>query len=256
MGKRNTVDNTTFPNSSAPAITRSKISASTLSNLTHADSITRSALSCVNITRNPDPDPRTKGSATTLRRCVISNSTLSHTSCRRGKINESTLHNVRSARSLQAANSVLSDVASLRRVTVVNSTVTDQSAMSRSEARDSVVTESAVYRSSLEKSQVVKSRVKRSKLSDCEVTDCVIMNTDFRGMVLRNGVWRNGKLVGSVGEGVVAFTRDGKEVELPEKGVVNPEEWMHDLASETESSVFEDSGESGEDEDLPPPYKP
>ncbi|KAL2834019.1 hypothetical protein BJY01DRAFT_224739 [Aspergillus pseudoustus] len=214
MGKRNTVNDTVFPNSS-PAITRSKISTSTLSNLTHADSIQRSTLSSVTITRsnNPDAGPTAaKGSsdATTLRRCIISNSTLSHTSCRRGKVSESTLHNVRGARSLQATNSTLSNVASLRRVRVVNSTVTDQSAMARSEARDSVVTQSAVYRSSLEKSRVVKSRVKKSTLSDCEVNDCVILNTNFKGMVLKNGVWRNGKLVGSVGEGVVAVSRDGK----------------------------------------------
>jgi uncharacterized protein YjbI with pentapeptide repeats len=98
----------------------------------------------------------------------------------------------------------------MRRVQVMNSTVTDGSAMARSEARDSVVAESAVYRSTLEKSRVVKSRVKRSRLKDCDITDCVILNTDFTGMVLRNGVWRNGKLVGSVGEGVAAATKDGK----------------------------------------------
>ncbi|KAJ0417878.1 hypothetical protein BJY00DRAFT_288846 [Aspergillus carlsbadensis] len=255
MGKRNDVTNTTFPNSS-PAITRSKISTSTLSNLTHSDSIHRCTLSSVTITRLPDASPARKGSTkTSLRRCVVSNSTLSHTSGRRCKVNGSTLHNVRAARS-DATNSTMSNVSSVRRVQVVNSTVTDGSAMARSEARDSVVAESAVYRSTLDKSRVVKSRLKRSRLQDCDITNCVILNTDFKGMVLRNGVWRNGKLVGSVGEGVVAVTKDGKALDLPEKVETNPEGWMHDLASETESSICDDSETEEEDEDLPPPYKP
>lgn len=77
-----------------------------------------------------------------------------------------------------------------------NSTVADGSALSRCKAKDSVVSSSAVYRGSIEKSHVSGSRLRRTKLKDCDVKDCVIVNTDFRGMVLRNGVWKDGVLVG------------------------------------------------------------
>ncbi|KAL2870384.1 uncharacterized protein BJX67DRAFT_282341 [Aspergillus lucknowensis] len=252
MPKHSTINNTVFPNSS-PAITRSQITSSTLSNLSHADRIHRSSLSSVTVIKNPHSAPK---ETACLKRCVVANSTLSHTTARRCKVNGSTLHNVRAARSLQATNSTLDDVSSMRRVNVVNSTVTNHSAMARSEASDSVVSASAIYRSTLEKSRVVNSRVKKSRLRDCEVSDCVILNTDFRGMVLRNGVWKNGKLVGSCGETVVALSQDGKKVDLPTKVEENPEVWMQGLASETWSSDCDDSDSDEETEDLPPPYKP
>jgi beta-galactosidase/beta-glucuronidase len=50
-----------------------------------------------------------------------------------------------------------------------------------------------------------KSRVKRAVLTDCEVSECVVIGTEFRGMRLRFGVWKNGRLVGRVGDGEVVF---------------------------------------------------
>ena len=50
-----------------------------------------------------------------------------------------------------------------------------------------------------------KSRVKRAVLTDCEVSECVVIGTEFKGMRLRFGVWKNGRLVGKVGEGEVVF---------------------------------------------------
>lgn len=90
-------------------------------------------------------------------------------------------------------------------MSVSNSTVADGSALSRCKAKDSVVSSSAVYKGSIEKSHVAGSRLRRTKLKECDVRDCVIVNTDFRGMVLRNGVWKDGVLVGCFGgsEGVV-----------------------------------------------------
>lgn len=140
--------------------------------------------------------------------------------------------------------------------------------MARSQAKDSVVSRSSVSRGSLEKSRVLRSRVRKSRLKDCEVSDCVIVNTDFRGMVLRNGVWRNGRLVGCCrageGEGVVV---NGKKMDAPMKGEKNSGcgKLMEGWESETESSdgLDSDSDDSNveiagkkTEEDLPPPYTP
>lgn len=55
-----------------------------------------------------------------------------------------------------------------------------------------------------------ESRVQRCKLVDCDVVCCVLVKTDFEGMVVRNGVWKDGVLVGKV--------REGEEVVVLKKG--------------------------------------
>ncbi|KAI9367197.1 hypothetical protein BJX61DRAFT_547716 [Aspergillus egyptiacus] len=279
MAIKSTIVSSTFPNSS-PRLSRSSITNSTLCNLTHADSIKRSVLSNVSITNDPSPpnptitatpdpttptestEPQAQKPPTTLTRCKITTSSLSHTRVKKSTITHSTLSNIRSARSLDAKNSTLENVSSLRRVKVTNTTVTAGSALSRVQATDSVVSGSAVYRSQLEGSRVFGSRVKKSRLRDCEMRNCVLVDTEFRGMVLRNGVWRRGRLVGSLplagvdGDGeVVVMRRDGKKMDVAVEGEVDPERWMQGLASETESTDWDDS-ESDEDKDLPPAYTP
>lgn len=161
-----------------------------------------------------------------------------------------------------------------------NSTVADGSALSRCKAKDSVVSSSAVYRGSIEKSNVVGSRLRKTKLKECDVKDCVIVNTDFRGMVLRNGVWKDGVLVGCfrgnedvvVNGKVCLFCLSGfgmlekganvvQMMDMPaksgneskEKKNEVPEKWMEGM----EDSEMESSGSDSEtEEDLPPPYTP
>lgn len=57
-------------------------------------------------------------------------------------------------------------------------------------------------------------RVQRCKLVDCEVMCCVLVKTDLEGMVVRNGVWKDGVLVGRVREGeeVVVLKKGGQGV--------------------------------------------
>lgn len=70
---------------------------------------------------------------------------------------------------------------------------------------DSSVKHSLLRRSKLDRVDMDKSRVKRAVLTDCEVSECVVIGTEFKGMRLRFGVWKNGRLVGKVGEGEVVF---------------------------------------------------
>ncbi|KAL4983923.1 hypothetical protein BDW68DRAFT_25726 [Aspergillus falconensis] len=285
MPKRNTVVNSAFPNSS-PRVIRSEIVHSTLLNLDSADTISRcsitsstiiktttptSTLNTVNILFDGPvtaPEPTSTPSRITLKRSKITTSNLTNTSLYRSTITSSSLSNIPRARSVTATSSTIDNVSRLRRVDLSNTTVTEQSAMARSQAKHSVVSGSSVSRASLEKSRVVRSRVRKSQLRDCEVSDCVIVNTDFRGMVLRNGVWRNGKLVGCCRgverEGVIV---NGKKLDVPMENEKDrgSGKWMEGWESETESSDCLDSDSGNESdvheiaakkEDLPPPYTP
>ncbi|KAL4978742.1 hypothetical protein BDW66DRAFT_129483 [Aspergillus desertorum] len=290
MPKQNTIVNSTLPESS-PRVIRSEIIHSTLLNLDSADTISRCNIISSTIIKTatptstidahnpvnilfggpvtaPEPSPTPTPRRIALKRSKITISTLTNTSLHRSTITSSSLSNIPRARSVTATSSTLDNVSRLRRVNLSNTTVTGQSAIARSQAKDSVVSESSVSRGSLEKSRVVRSRVRKSQLRGCEVSDCVIINTDFRGMVLRNGIWRNGRLVGCCrgleGEEVVV---NGKKLDAPLKSEKDrgSGKWMESWGSETESSDYldSDSDESDVDEiakkkkeDLPPPYTP
>ncbi|KAL6238786.1 hypothetical protein BDW75DRAFT_236985 [Aspergillus navahoensis] len=276
-----------------PRVIRSEIIHSTLLNLDSADTINRCNITSSTIIKTttpasilntnnpanilfsgpitaPEPSPSSTPGRITLKRSNITTSTLTNTSLHRSTITSSLLSNIPRARSVTATNSTLDNVSRLRRVDLSNTTVTEQSAMARSQAKDSLVSGSSVSRGSLQGSCVMKSRVRKSQLRDCDVSGCVIINTDFRGMVLRNGVWRNGRLVGCCGglegEGVIV---NGKKLEVPLKSEKDrgSGKWMEGWESETESSDCLDSDSDNEtdvdeiakkkkkeEEDLPPPY--
>lgn len=74
---------------------------------------------------------------------------------------------------------------------------------------------SSLWRSNVSKCMIADGcRVQRCKLVDCEVMCCVLVKTDLEGMVVRNGVWKDGVLVGRVREGeeVVVLKKGGQGV--------------------------------------------
>ncbi|KAG2420261.1 hypothetical protein HFD88_005062 [Aspergillus terreus] len=216
-----------------------------------ADTIRRSKLHAVTITTKTPSDisniatPRT----TSIIRSDISHSTLSHVSARHSVITNSVLSHVASARHLDAKDSRFEDVLSVRRSTITVSTVTGRSSITRSRVHGSVVADgSSVRRSSLDNVQMASSRVKRSTLRDCDVRNCIIQRTDFKGVVLRNEVWKNGRLVGRIGPSEQSETADGSKGEK----VITKEAkvWMQD---ESESDVSDDESVQSKS-DAPPPY--
>jgi beta-galactosidase/beta-glucuronidase len=105
-----------------------------------------------------------------------------------------------------------------------------------------------------------KSRVKRAVLTDCEVSECVVIGTEFRGMRLRFGVWKNGRLVGRVGDGEVVFEemdkgKKGKDVAAAADAKVERLDYKI-LQEESESEEDDESSVSDEEAELPPPYAP
>ncbi|KAL4804391.1 hypothetical protein BDV18DRAFT_162153 [Aspergillus unguis] len=263
--KQNSITSSTFPNST-PRLTRSSINHSAILHLSSADTISRCTIDSSKIARN-DPKGHPDPGRLALKRSKISTSTLSNTSLTKSDVERSMLSNVPFARSVDVKGSTIENTSRLRRVTVTNSTVSDQSAMARSQVKDSVVIASALSRASVEKSRVTGSRARKSTLKNCQVTDCEIVNTDFQGMVLRNGIWRNGRLIGCFHAGEADVVVNGQKMAIPKSEKCPPSErWQGVSESESsdclnsESDVDDDDGrvevEQKNEKDLPPPYTP
>ncbi|KAE8374962.1 hypothetical protein BDV26DRAFT_268851 [Aspergillus bertholletiae] len=217
MTKKNGGSNNSLPGSSStPSISRSTIAGCTFNGLTAADSIHRSKLDSVTVFRKPSLEnstitPISPGNTaihrSKLRHTVITNSYLN-----RCKLTNCELADVCSAKSLDANDSRFDHVDSIRRTSVQTSTVMGQSTLNRCKVTRSFVTDkSHLRRDQLEDVRIARSQVERSELRNCHVSDCVIIRTDFTGMSLRFGVWKNGKLVGRVGDNeVIMITEDGQ----------------------------------------------
>ncbi|OGM40197.1 hypothetical protein ABOM_010975 [Aspergillus bombycis] len=261
MTKKSAISNSNLPSASTPSISRSTINHCSFNDLTPADTIHRSELDSVNVFRKTFPGSSRvtpiSPANTTIRRSKISHTVIANSYVRRCKLANCELVNVCSAKSLDANGSKFDDVRSIRgHTSVQNSTVTGQSTLNRSKVNGSSVTdESCLRRSHLEDVRVARSRVKRSKLQNCDVRDCVIIKTDFTGMTLRHGVWKNGKLVGRVGDNeVVMMTQDGQNI-----GHVSSEQLVtQDAKVWADDDPDSDSSdkESLDSYDLPPPYQP
>ncbi|KAF7627479.1 hypothetical protein F9C07_107 [Aspergillus flavus] len=261
MDKKSAISNNSLPGSSTPSISRSSINHCSFNGLNAADSIHRSELDSVNVFRKTFPESSRVTSIspanTTIRRSKVSHTVIANSYVRRCKLANCELIDVCSAKSLDANDSKFDNVRSIRGHTSVrNSTVTGQSTLNRSKVNGSSVTdESCLRRSHIEDVRIARSRVKRSELRNCDVSDCVIIKTNFTDMILRYGVWKNGKLVGRVGDNeVVMMTQDGQNIgHVPSERLVTQDAkvWADDDPDSDSSDK-----ESLDSDDLPPPYKP
>ncbi|KAK2745423.1 hypothetical protein FQN57_003766 [Myotisia sp. PD_48] len=80
---------------------------------------------------------------------------------------------------------------------------------------------SQVLKSNISDSSVARSHIEKSELINCDVNDCKIKATNFKDMVLRNGIWDKGDLVGRVSRDAEVVVTSKKDVE-PEKPVTAP----------------------------------
>jgi uncharacterized protein YjbI with pentapeptide repeats len=208
--------NRSLPGSSTPSISRSTINHCSFSGLTPADRIHRSDLDTVKIFGKTFPEDSgstaISPSNTVILRSTLSHCILTNSNARRCSLSNCELIEVSSAQSTNANDSKFDNVDSIRRSFVKNSIVTDRSSLNRSDISGSSVTDhSYLRRSKLDNVRLSRTQLKRSVLRDCDVSNCIIIKTDFTGLVLCHGFWKNGKLVGRVGENeVVAMTRDGQ----------------------------------------------
>lgn len=194
------------PPTAYPSISHSTIEESTFTNLTSNSKISHSTLKHVDLALTPDSHPKD----TKIRHsCIIS----------------SALTNIASANHLKASDSSLSDLGSVSRVSVRNSSIAGDNSttplattsnttakcgngrtnncnygtqIKRAEITDSSITATEMWRCKLDSVRVGRSKLRRVALRQCDVDNCVLARTEFTGMRLRNGIWRNGKLVGPV----------------------------------------------------------
>lgn len=81
----------------------------------------------------------------------------------------------------------------------MNSTITDAIRIKKATAQNSSLRRVAL--------------LERSTIKNCVVNDCIIYKTDFENMLLENGIWKKGCLVGRVDPGreVVIRALEGGE---------------------------------------------
>ncbi|RHZ47497.1 uncharacterized protein CDV56_105732, partial [Aspergillus thermomutatus] len=224
-------------------------------NLTPADSIFRSTLDNTTIARTPDAT--STSISISIKRSKLHSCTLTNSSTRRCTLSNTTLLNVPAARSLDASDSSLSNIRRVRRSEIRHSAVSD-SAVRRSTVVDSTVKQGCLLRrSKLDHVTACKSRLKRAVLRDCEASECVIIGTEFTGMRLRFGVWKNGRLVGRIGEGEVVAEEigEGKKGKDAVPGDAKVERLDYKILQE-ESESEDESSVSDEEAERPPPYAP
>ncbi|PKY07207.1 hypothetical protein P168DRAFT_287695 [Aspergillus campestris IBT 28561] len=249
---------------SSPNITRSTITTCTFQSLSSSDRIHRSDLSTVDLTNPPPPlDPKDKDKAkkskkppaVTVSRTKASNSTLTRSSARRCTLADSELVDVPAARSVVADSSTLRDVPSIRRTSAEKSLV-EKSSLARCGVKDSTVSESVVCRSTLDKVRLLRCKVKRTTLVECDVEDCEIFRTEFKGMRLRNGVWKKGRLIGKVAEGeVIAIGVHGEKLDIPSDIPLATDPKVQAMIKEEPGSTTEEDPSDEDSVDLaPPPY--
>ncbi|EHA24689.1 hypothetical protein CBS63078_8611 [Aspergillus niger] len=236
---------TSISTSTLPTITRSTLINTTFTDLTPSDTITRSDLRDVTITCSGSRTP------TTLLRSALTSCTVTHSSTSRSNLKHTTLTNASVSRT-EATHASFGIYAYSHRSILSNVILRDRSSVKRSHVKDAcLMGGSSLWRSNVTKCMIAdESRVQRCKLVDCDVVCCVLVKTDFEGMVVRNGVWKDGVLVGKVREGeevVVLKKGDIREMKIPvnEKKLDSKDTkyWLEEESSEGE----------GEREMSPPP---
>ncbi|OJZ85904.1 hypothetical protein ASPFODRAFT_46968 [Aspergillus luchuensis CBS 106.47] len=197
---------TSISTSTLPTITRSTFINSTFNELTPSDTITRSDLRDVTITCSGSAKTPTSLLRSALTSCIVK-----HSTTYRSKLNHTTLTNAIVSRT-EATHTSFDTYSYSHRSTLSNAVLRDRASVKRSKVKDaSLLGGSSLWRSNVSRCMIAdECRVQRCKLVNCEVMCCVLVKTDLEGMVVRNGVWKDGVLVGRV--------REGEEVVVLKKG--------------------------------------
>ncbi|KAJ5900035.1 hypothetical protein N7495_004779 [Penicillium taxi] len=150
----------------------------------------------------------------TIARSDITNSAITSSYVKRSKLEGCVLSHVRLARRVTGQKTHFHNVDSVGRSEFSNSVVRDRSSVARSTIIGSTVRDaSAIKRSTIAGSTISGTQTTRTLLENCDVEDCVILRSEFKGMVLKNGLWKKGQLIGRVGaKPPVAIRKDGSSV--------------------------------------------
>jgi hypothetical protein len=193
---------------SYPTIERSSVQSCVFQNLGSSTTILRSRLHAVTL----QSQSGTSNKHSYIKRSHVSDSVVADSSLKHCKVSHSVMNAVGHAKWTRAQGSHVDRVAYLKRAAVDDSTMRNvKYVKSASVKRSSVGDCAKIKRSTLLGVRVTNSVVESSALTDCEVADAEIYRTSFSGMILKNGIWKNGQLIGR--------TNDKEAVVRPLEGI-------------------------------------
>ncbi|OKL55881.1 hypothetical protein UA08_08846 [Talaromyces atroroseus] len=150
---------------------------------------------------NNNDDDGDAHSHTRIRRSKIDTSDISESNLKRSKVVNSTLTTVRSAKWTKIKSSAVTNVNSMKVCEMKSAHVEDVDSLRRAVVERSIVVDCIkIKRGKIRDSTVRRVVLGRSTLDNCEAVDSVIYGSKFTGMMLVNGIWKNGSLVGKVDE--------------------------------------------------------
>jgi len=177
--------------SSYPQIQRCTIHDCVFNNLSTADSLARSDLRNCTLRAEHEKD-RVHIKRSTIKNTVVHNSTLKRTT-----LTDSNLSSVKYGKRLTGQNAQLSEVKNLKHITITDSSIRQSNSIKWTKLRNSDVVQAlSLKRAKLDRTRAVNSQISSSTLEDCEVRDAIIDHCSFKGLLLENGIWKNGNLVG------------------------------------------------------------
>jgi hypothetical protein len=204
---------------SYPTIERSVVNSSTFQNLNSSTSIRRSKLSSVTLQSLSQSVTTAGGRHCYIKRCDLSNSIVTDCSFKYFKCASSVLIQIGYAKWTKVQASYLDRVAYAKRLAAEESTLRNIGSIDASTIKRSSVSEcSTIKRSTILRSKCVNIVVASSTLTDCEVSNAQLYRTTFNGMIVQNGIWENGQLIGRMDESkevVVRSLKKDQEVNGP-----------------------------------------
>lgn len=204
LAKRSTInDSTVIPEKweSHPTIERSVVSSSTFQDLNSSTSIRRSKLSSVTLRSSSDSLTTAGRKHSYIKRCHLSNSIVTDCTFKHFKSANSVLIQIGHAKWTKVQASYLDRIAYVKHLAVEESTLRNISIIRASTIKRSHISDCPkIKRSTLVGVKCVNSVVESSSLTDCEVSDAHLFRTTFSGMMVQNGIWKNGQLIGRMNE--------------------------------------------------------
>ncbi|KAJ5781235.1 hypothetical protein N7457_006395 [Penicillium paradoxum] len=156
-------------------------------------------------TMNAQADPNSSiltGDKNTIIECSLKGSAINNCWMKKSSLHGCVVSNVGHMSRITGRDSQLYDIAIFKDCDIEESTVRSMSFLQNSSiSRSDIRNSSTISRSHAIGTNVSRTYLYKSHLTNCDVTDCKIIDSKFNGMILKNGVWKMGMLVGKFGVG-------------------------------------------------------
>lgn len=154
-------------------------------------------------------DTKSSNSETRIRRCKIALSSLKDSNLKRSVVTNSTLATLPSVKWSHITDSTLTNILTLKRANLDSATVYNVVDIRRATIIASTISDAIRIKKATVQNSLLRRMplLERSTVKNCVVSDCIIHKTDFDGMVLENGIWKGGLLLGRVDEAKEVIVR-------------------------------------------------